>query len=358
VKIIDVTDPGKSDDLIAALAAADRIAVDTEFMREKTFYAQLCLIQIATSKEIYCADPLTGSDLSRFWPTLNNCDWVLHSGRQDIEVFYQTARQMPASVFDTQIAAGLLGYAPQMGYATLVKELFGKELAKSHTRADWTRRPLSAEMLEYAAEDVEFLLDACDKLSDRLTELGRLTWAMEDSNRLLDPALYDDNPPAAIDRLKGAGKLSGRARNAATALSTWREQRAINSNRPRQWILKDPVVLELAIKNPQDTTALTAINGMPAVTARRSAKELLAVLATAKEIDDGYRPPARPTETQKSLLKTMQAEVAAIADDLGISAELIAPKKELSAAMLGECNSRVFTGWRRDIVGQRLLDRM
>ncbi len=327
-------------------------------MREKTFYAQLCLIQIATATEIFCADPLTGSDLSRFWPTLNNCDWVLHSGRQDIEVFYQTARQMPASVFDTQIAAGLLGYAPQMGYATLVKELFGKDLAKSHTRADWTRRPLTAEMLEYAAEDVEFLLDACDQLSDRLTKLGRLTWAIEDSNRLLDPILYEDNPSAAIDRLKGAGKLSGRARNAAMALSTWREKRAISNDRPRQWILKDPVIMELAIKNPQDTIALTAISGMPAATARRSGKEILAVLATADDNDDGYLPPARPTEAQKSLLKTMQAEVANIADDLGITAELIAPKKELSTAILGKRNSRVFTGWRRDLVGQRLLDMM
>ena len=156
MKKIDITDAGKSDELISALTAADLIAVDTEFMREKTFYAQLCLVQIATPSEIFCADPLTGTDLSRFWPALNSCDWVLHSGRQDVEVFYQTARQLPAAVFDTQIAAGLLGFAPQMGYATLVKELFGKELAKSHTRADWSQRPLSSEMIEYAAEDVEY----------------------------------------------------------------------------------------------------------------------------------------------------------------------------------------------------------
>lgn len=353
---MDVTDPGESEDLIAALVAADRIAVDTEFMREKTFYAQLCLIQIATPANIYCADPLTGTDLSRFWPALNSCEWVLHSGRQDVEVFYQTARQMPTRIFDTQIAAGLLGYAPQMGYATLVNELFGKELAKTHTRADWTRRPLSAEMLNYAAEDVEYLLEACDKLSTRLAELGRLPWAIEDSNRLLDPTLYDDNPAAAIARLKGARKLSGRARNAATVLSTWREQRAIQSNRPRQWILKDPVIVDLAIKNPDTIAAIAEIPGMPAATARRSATELLTVLASADEVNDTYQPPPRPTEKQKTILKAMQAEVANTATTLGITAELIAPKKELSATMLGECISRVFTGWRQEIIGHRLLE--
>lgn len=353
---IEVIDAGKSEALNSALAKADRIAVDTEFMREKTFYAQLCLVQIATRREIYCADPLTGTDLGDFWPALMNCDWVLHSGRQDIEVFYQAARQMPARIFDTQIAAGLLGYAPQMGYATLVKELFGKELAKSHTRADWTRRPLSTEMIEYAAEDVEFLLDACDILSKRLTKLGRLAWANEDSARLLDPKLYDDSPAAAIGRLKGAGKLSGRTRSAAAALAVWREQRAIRSNRPRQWILKDAVILELAISNPDSQGHLAAISGMPVATAQRSATELLAVLASAKDGDLSYLPPARPTEQQKKLLKTIQAEIARIATDLGITAELIAPKKELSAIMLGERDSRVFTGWRRDVVGQQLLE--
>lgn len=356
MKKIEVIDAGESEALISALTQADRIAVDTEFMREKTYYAQLCLIQIATPTEIYCADPLTGSDLSRFWPALLSCNWVLHSGRQDIEVFYQAARQMPASIFDTQIAAGLLGYAPQMGYATLVKELFGRELAKSHTRADWTRRPLLAEMIKYAAEDVEFLLDACDLLSARLAKLGRLAWANEDSARLLDPDLYDDSPSAAIGRLKGAGKLSGRTRSAAAALAGWREQRAVRSNRPRQWILKDALVLQLAVSNPDSKAALAAISGMPAATAQRSATELLAVLASAKDGDLSYAPPARPTEQQKMLLKTMHAEVAKIATDLGIAAELIAPKKELSAIMLGERDARVFTGWRRDVVGQRLLE--
>jgi ribonuclease D len=353
---IEVTDPGKNDALISILTDADRVAIDTEFMREKTYYAQLCLVQIATATEIFCADPLTGTDLSHFWPALNSCNWVLHSGRQDIEVFYQSNEQMPASVFDTQIAAGLLGYAPQMGYATLVKELFGKELPKAHTRADWTRRPLSAEMLEYAAEDVEYLLDAADQLSVRLSELGRLDWANEDSARLLEPGLYSECPANAIGRVKGAGKLTGRARNAATALAAWREQRAVQRNRPRQWILRDAVLIELALTNPQNKSALASISGMPASTAQRSSTELLEVLAGATGGNESYVPPARPNEQQKLLLKTMQAEVAKTATDLGIAAELIAPRKELSAVMLGERQSRVFSGWRLEAIGRRLLE--
>jgi ribonuclease D len=354
----EVTDPGKNEELTSLLKGLDRVAIDTEFMREKTFYAQLCLIQLATPTTIYCADPLTGSDLDRFWTALNSCAWVLHSGRQDVEVFYQTAGQMPANVFDTQIAAGLLGYAPQMGYATLVKELFGKELAKSHTRADWTRRPLPAEMIEYAAEDVEFLLGACDELSARLKALGRLDWAHEDSARLLNPALYEDSPSASFDRLKGARSLTGRARSAAACLAVWREQRAAHSNRPRQWILKDAVLLDLAVSNPDDAGAIAAIPGMPSATARRSASELLTVLGNASDSDDGYVPPTRPDEKQKALLKIMQAEVAKKSADLGIAAEIIAPKKELSNAMLGDRESRVFSGWRHDVVGQRLLEVM
>ena len=114
------------------------LGVDTEFMRERTFFSQLCLVQLATDNEIYCVDPLTDHEMIDFWQAINRCTWVLHSARQDIEVIYQTAQFMPASIFDTQIAAGLLGFAPQMGYAGLISELFDVELAKSHTRANWT----------------------------------------------------------------------------------------------------------------------------------------------------------------------------------------------------------------------------
>ena len=188
-----------------------RLGVDTEFMREKTYFAQLCLIQISTPDAIFCVDPLVDHSQSEFWAQLLTCSWVVHSARQDIEVVYQTAGQMPHEIFDTQVAAGLLGMPAQMGYAGLVKELFDVDMAKSHTRADWTRRPLAEAVLDYAAEDVEYLLPAADILSEKLDKKGRLDWALQDSALLLDKALYEISGDQAVDRLDETVENRGRA---------------------------------------------------------------------------------------------------------------------------------------------------
>jgi ribonuclease D len=234
-----------SDDrLHTSLSSQRRVGVDTEFMRERTYFSQLCLVQVSSGSDIFCVDPLgnspenSGATADAFWQSLMQIPWVLHSGRQDIEVVSQSALKFPVSVFDTQIAAALLGYAPQMGYAGLVDELFDVQLAKSHTRADWSRRPLSDAVLEYAAEDVLYLIPAYELLKERLEKLGRLSWAEDDSADLLQPSLYDTNPDLAVARLKGARNLAGSARNAAVRLAAWREREALRSNRPRQWILK------------------------------------------------------------------------------------------------------------------------
>lgn len=341
-----------------ALQHSDHVGVDTEFMRESTYFAQLCLVQVATRDHIICVDPLAEGDFSAAWQALLGCNWVLHSGRQDIEVVYQATGQMPASVFDTQVAMGLLGAAPQLGYAALVQELFNRELPKSHTRADWSKRPLSDAMLHYAAEDVEYLLGAYDLLGERLEALGRADWAREDSMLLLERSLYDVDADSAVQRLKGAGKLSGRARRAAVALATWREQQALKSNRPRRWILKDAVLLELAQKDARNERELAAINDMPASTARRSARDLLGLLEAARNGSDSYVPPALPDAEQKALLKDLQKLVAATAAELDVAAEVVAPRKELVAAIGGDRRCRVFSGWRRQLIGEQLLDKL
>jgi ribonuclease D len=282
-------------------------------------------------------------------------EWVLHSGRQDLEVIYQAAGRLPGTIFDTQVAAALLGFQPQIGYAGLVRELFDVELDKSHTRADWSRRPIPEALLNYAAEDVQFLLPAYDALIERLQSAGRLEWARQDSSDLLDERLYKPNPEDAVHRLKGARNLRGRARAAATSLAAWREKEALRSNRPRQWIMRDPVLIDIAIRAPGSTSELARIDGLAEKTVRRSGDELLGIIAGATQDPSGYKPPSRPDESQKAALKKMQQYVAAVADGLGLAAELIAPKKELSAAMLGDRELRVFSGWRRDLVGEELL---
>ncbi len=346
----------ESRDALPYLATDDAVGLDTEFMRERTFFAELCLVQVAAGDTLLCVDPLLNDDQSAFWQRLAELEWVVHSGRQDIEVIYQSCSIMPRALFDTQVAAGLAGHPAQLGYAGLVKELFDVELPKSHTRANWAARPLPEALLEYAAEDVQYLLPARDKLVEELDALGRLHWAIADSALLLDPTLYTMHPELAIDRLKGARNFRGRRRTAAARLAAWREERAIQRNKPRQWILKDSVLLEMAYQLPESKRALKSIPEMPPKVADRFADALLDIIAGSGKDDNGYRPPSAPDESQKALLKRMQDIVAGVAKELGLANEIVASKKELSAAIMqNERNSRVFRDWRRELVGEELL---
>jgi ribonuclease D len=344
------------DTLVEELRSHGQLAVDTEFMRESTYYAQLCLTQLTAGETIWCVDPLSGHTQDAFWKEMLSHDWVLHSGRQDIEVIYQLAHAMPASLFDTQVAAGLLGMPAQLGYAGLVKALFDVEIHKMHTRADWSRRPLRKEFLEYAAEDVEYLLPACEKLVEQLEDKGRLEWAREDSRWLLDPELYTNDNGQAIERLKGARNFRGRKRAAAKRLADWREQEAIKRNRPRQWIMRDNVLLDIAWKLPRSEAELGNIQGVPAKLVKRVGHHLLEEVAKSAGDNESYDPPRPPNEGQKALLKEMQSRVAACAKKLDIVAETLASKRELSAVIsTGTRKSKLFSGWRADVIGEELL---
>ncbi len=344
------------DTISETLAGHDQLGIDTEFVREKTYFAQLCLVQISTPDHIYCVDPLTDNDQDKYWQSLLASRWIVHSARQDIEVVFQTAGAMPKKIFDTQVAAGLLGFPAQMGYAGLVKELFDVDMAKTHTRADWTRRPLPEAFLQYAAEDVEYLLPASEILMERLDKEGRLDWAWQDSMLLLDPDLYDIGGDQAVERLKGARNFRGQKRAAAVRLALWRESEAIRRNRPRQWILRDNVLLDVAYNLPTSETQLATIDGLASKLVARIGRQLLNEVAAASGDADDYQPPRPPDEAQKALLKEMQAQVAACAKDLGLAAETVASKRELSAAIAsGSRESRVFGGWRGELIGEELL---
>ena len=244
----------------------------------------------------------------------------------------------------------------QVGYAGLVKELFDVTMAKSHTRADWTRRPLAEAVLDYAAEDVEYLLPAADILSEKLDQKGRLDWARQDSALLLDPALYDISGETAIDRLKGARNFHGDKRAAAVRLATWREEEAIRRNRPRQWIVRDNVLLDIAYKSPTSEKQLSEIEGVPPKLLARFGRQLIEIVAASNDSDNNYQPPRPPDETQKVLLKEMQSAVAECAKDLGLATETVASKRELSSVIIsGKRDTRVFNGWRRELIGERLL---
>lgn len=353
----DYTLVEKPDSICPQIIDQDPVGIDTEFVRERTFFAELSLIQLATRSDIFCVDPLAGAAMDDFWDCLLSRTWVLHSGRQDIEVVYQAANRMPAGVFDTQVAAALLGHAPQLGYANLVNELFGAELAKTHTRADWSKRPLTEALLHYAAEDVQYLLPAHSMLAEELDKRGRLDWAREDSAQLLNPGLYEVDAESAIERLKAARNLRGRRRAAAARLAVWREREAIRANRPRQWIARDNVIVAIASSLPDNLSALEDIDGLAPGLVRRRGHRLLEIVAESAGDEHDYRPPAAPSEAQKALLKRLQARVAAHAAELGVSAEVLASRKDLAACAMGRENeSRALAGWRRDVIGKDLLE--
>ena len=347
------------DSLVPELKNQGLVGVDTEFMRERTYFAQLCLTQIAGPDEIWCVDPLTGHQQAEFWKELLLHDWVVHSARQDIEVIYQTAGAMPASIFDTGNTTHDLRPRCEMGYAGLLKELFNTEIHKSHTRADWSKRPLRDEYLEYAAEDVEYLLPACEMLTERLEEKGRLEWAREDARWLLDPALYEISGAQAIERVKGARNFRGRKRAAASRLAAWREAEAIKRDRPRQWIMRDNVLLDIAHNLPRSESEMSDLQGIPPKLVQRVGKQLLDAIEASGQDEKSYQPPRPPDEGQKVLPKRLQAQVATRAEQLDIAAETVASKRELSAVIVsGNRNSRVFSGWRAELIGDDLLKLM
>lgn len=343
------------DSIAAVLESHAEVGLDTEFMRERTYFSQLCLVQVSANGDIYCVDPLGETMLNTFWSTLCRRTWIAHAARQDIEVIYQAAGRMPSGLFDTQVAAGLLGMQPQIGYGNLVQQLFDVELPKSHTRANWAERPLPERYLEYAAEDVEYLLPAYEALAERLDRKGRLAWAEADSMQLIDTGLYDIDPKSAIDRLKGARRLRGTQRAVAERLAEWRESEALARDKPRQWILRDNIIIDIAYKQPRKMDELRAIDDLPAKVVQRKGDAILERVSQAVANASNYRPPRAPDEAQKSLLKRMQKIVAECASDLDIAAETIASKKELSAVIIdGNRNSRVFEGWRRELIGDQL----
>jgi ribonuclease D len=349
----------------AALAArvgswpGGAFALDTEFVRERTYYPKLCLVQAAYGSDVVLVDALAipdGGALAKLLVDPSRPK-LLHAARQDIEALLPLTQQPLSPVFDTQQAAALLGFPAQVGYAELVREVLGIELAKGHARTDWTRRPLSPEQLAYAADDVRHLPALADALDARLVAAGRRAWLEEESAALRDPALYRVDPAEAWRRLKGSERLDAGAFAAACAIAEWRERRAMARDLPRGWVLPDAAIYELAAARPRTRDALASIPAVPAGTAARAADELLAAVAATPGAGPTQDLPGaqRPGPEQLRLQKALQARLAGIATALGIQPEVLATRRELAALARGVRDLPVMRGWRRESVGEQLL---
>jgi ribonuclease D len=342
------------------LAGTGWFALDTEFLREKTYYPKLCLLQVATPDSVACIDPLALDTLDPildlvFDPGITK---VMHSARQDMEIFYHLRGAAPGPVFDTQVAALLLGYPDQIGYGNLVSEVLNVRLEKLHTRADWSIRPLTQDQVSYAADDVIYLVDVYLNLRNRLVERGRLEWLDEDFARLSSDALYSNPPEDAWLRVKGGNRLNGAALAVLQALAGWRETLAQQRDRPRGWILRDDALLEIARHRPASLEALGRIRGMQEAFIRHNGEQVIGLVAAA-----GKQRPAPPadggsrlqlTPAQDALVDVMSAVVRLSGAEHAINPAVLATRKQLERLVSGDADVEILHGWRRKLVGERL----
>ncbi len=353
-----VTTPEALVELSNELGSSAWIGLDTEFLRERTYRAELCLVQLSSSSDAACVDPLALRDLTPLAQILTSTaiTKVMHASRQDVEVLYPIAG-LVRPVFDTQIAAALTGLPAQIGYGELVRRLLQKELAKSHTRTDWSRRPLSPEQIEYALDDVRYLLPLKSALEEQLERSGRMQWLAEELHELEDTRSLVPDPSEAWLRIKGLRSLDAPRERLAQLLAAWRERRAIERNRPRGWILEDAALRDIVMQVPRSLEALAAIPDFPDGVLKHCGAELLDCIRSAAVPDPP--PPlntrTRPDPSKIALVKKLGALNQTIAADLGLSPEVLATLRDLELLADGRRDVGVLRGWRREVIGDRML---
>lgn len=353
-----VETPAALADLAQRLRGAPFIALDTEFLREKTYFPRLCLVQVAAGDVVACVDPLAVPDLGPLLEVLHDpkTTKVLHSARQDFEIFLHLDGRLPAPVFDTQIAAGLLGLPEQVGYATLVERLLGVSLSKAHTRADWARRPLPQAWLDYAADDVRYLAQVYERVRTRLAELGRLDWLAGEFDALLEPALYATRPEDAWLRLSRLERLNDRQRAVLQALAAWREETARREDRPRLWVVRDDVLTDIARSLPASRAALTEIRELPERVLARYGETLLDIVARHRNESLSLPGPSAPALGAEgdAVVDLLAAVVRVRAVEMQVQPTLLATRRDLERLAGGDRAVPALRGWRRQLVGAAL----
>ncbi|MGZ5339546.1 MAG: ribonuclease D [Thermoleophilaceae bacterium] len=355
-------------------AALKRVAIDTEFVSERRYQALLCLVQVAVPDPdapdgalTEVLDPL-GDQPPDPGPLARvladpRVEVVVHAGRQDIAILRRTWETEITNVFDTQLAAGFLGLGNQEGYESLVRKVLDVRLKGSEGFTKWDRRPLTAQQLEYAADDARLLLALGHELERRLSERGRLDWAREEC-RTLEGSTDERSPERMYERLPRLGRLSENGRAVALELVRWREDIARSMDRPSGYVLPDQALIELARRAPTNLAGLEQIRGLPAQTMHRRGDRLIEAIARGRE---GPAPPPPPEPPRRDsadapLVSLAQALVRQRSVEEGVAVELIATQSELStlvsALRRGEDGDhvRVGAGWRRELVGNELVE--
>ncbi len=339
------------------------VAVDTEFMRETTYWPKLCLIQAASPDAEATIDPLAeGLDLSCFLEILKDPGIlkVFHAARQDVEIFNNLGA-MPRPLFDTQVAGMAAGFGEQIAYDALVRQMLKIELDKSSRFTDWARRPLSDNQLTYALADVTHLARLYPMLRDRLEREGRLAWVQDEMEDLTDPANYDVEPDNAWKRLRPR-RHTAKYLAVYRAVAAWRERTAQLRDQPRGRILKDDAIDEIATQAPTDAEALDRLRSVPkGFSGSRFGPDLIAAVREALKDPEGYAPVIEKTRQQASpaagaIVELLKVLLKARAEEAGVASKLIATVADLEQiANNDNADTAALKGWRREAFGEDAL---
>lgn len=363
--VTTVTSRPELDEALGQIRAAGRLGLDTEFLREKTYFARLCLVQVSTPEHIFLIDPARGLDVGALSDVLSDAaiEVVVHAGWQDLQLFYQRNGCVPSKVFDVQMAAGFAGHSASLAYGRLVQEVTGVELEKGEAYTDWCRRPLTDKQLRYAADDVRYLLPMADKLKARLEQLGRTQWLAEEMHLLETDTAYAADEEV-WRKVAGQGTLSARQTAVLRAVAHWREEAAAQRDLPRGWMIKDATLVEIARRMPASVAELKLIRGIDPREAERSGPGILKAIEQGKQA----QPIAKgsvPSRTVQARVRMASGLADAVlrtrAEEAGIAPELVASRADLDSLLLGvfsgvmQEENRLLQGWRRELAGEAIL---
>lgn len=347
--------------LVAEVAASDRYAIDTEFHRERSYFPQLALVQIQVGDRVYLVDPLAVDPASLRPMFESPALAILHAARQDLEVLDHAVGAVPQRVYDTQIAAGFLGYASASLSSLLDAEL-GVRAPKADRLTDWLRRPLTDRQLTYAAADVAHLVELHDRQTAALAERDRTSWLEEAIAEMLADPRTPRDPADAWRRIKEVRHLRGTDLAVAQELAAWRERRAQKLDLTPRYVLADLALVGLAVARPRSSDQLKDIRGVDQRALRNVADELFALIDAAKELKPRRDPNVGALElppTLRPAVPLVTAWVAQLSRELSIDPAILATRADLEAFLRGDSEARLRRGWRLELVGrplQRLVD--
>ncbi|GGD85924.1 ribonuclease D [Aureimonas endophytica] len=349
----------------AKFAEAPFVTVDTEFIRETTFWPELCLVQIACDELAVLVDPLApGLDLKSFFALMTDerVVKVFHAARQDVEIIYKLGGIIPKPLFDTQVAAMVCGFGESVAYDQLVARTTNGRIDKTSRFTDWRRRPLSDDQLTYALADVTYLRDVYRVLQKRIAAEGRERWLDEEMAALADPSIYDLHPEDAWKRLKMRARKPIELA-VLKEIAAWREQEARNRNVPRGRILKDDALYEIAQQQPRDEAAMARLRALPKGFERSATGvAILAAVARAHALPKSALPPIpkQPNypEGTAAAVEFLKVLLKIVVDEEGVAAKLIASTDDLEKLAVDGAKAEVpaLEGWRRKLFGERALD--